>query len=246
MRLPVGKGFAAFANVLNIGVDLRRFRACLACVSGENDGKHPDRPKNLTSLTMETVSQSFLDRLNSMSANELNALIDENVKQSILSKVKETYEKAHEIWSGHNFPIPEIKFDLTGTTAGIAYHKRSGNHIIRYNFDIAKNNLEEFLNDTVIHEIGHLITDQLYYGYRLKPHSKEWYYTCSKLGLNATRCHSFSCEKSRKHLRYVGICGCGKKLTITSTIYNKIYRGQKRRCKCCGQIVNAGMFSISV
>lgn len=87
-----------------------------------------------------------------------------------------------------------VRFDLRGRSAGMAGCKldRYGNakdHYMRFNVDqIMHGNLENMLNDTVPHEIAHVVC---YMNPMLgSNHDNGWKRVCVALGGTGTRCHS--------------------------------------------------------
>lgn len=152
-----------------------------------------------------------------------------NTHELIRDKTYEVFRKAREIYC-IPFLDPVIYYDLRGTVAGRAGKK--GSWFVRYNMELAERNIEDFLNDTVIHECAHVIAF-IKYG-RIKPHGYEWRSVCSMLGLkNPKRCHDYEVTQARKTKKFAYTCSCGTKLTVGLNIYNKMQGGRNYRCCSC-------------
>ena len=90
---------------------------------------------------------------------------------------------------GGEFEIPEIKFNLKGSSAGVCCMVLN-KCTLRFNPKLFEKNEENFLKYTVPHELAHYIT-RLLYG-NVKPHGKEWKNVMNLFGIeDPLRCHSF-------------------------------------------------------
>ena len=88
---------------------------------------------------------------------------------------------------GLRLKYPTVRFSLRGTTAGKAWWDRN---LIEYSPSLLAGNVEDFLRQTVRHEVAHLGA-RAKWGASIKPHGKEWCSCCWHLGIPATRCHSY-------------------------------------------------------
>ncbi|TCP93316.1 SprT protein [Cricetibacter osteomyelitidis] len=88
------------------------------------------------------------------------------------------------------FSMPEICYDLRGTKAGVAYLQKN---LIKLNRTLLQENPNEFIHQTVPHELAHLIVYQVFG--RVKPHGQEWQAVMTKIfNLPADTCHQFDVE----------------------------------------------------
>ena len=87
-------------------------------------------------------------------------------------------------------PYPKVSFDLTGTTAGIAY---PGRNFIKLNNRFLFNNTEDFLHRTPIHECCHIFAHERFKG-KIRPHGDEWQSCMEAYDAPATRCHNYLSE----------------------------------------------------
>lgn len=122
-------------------------------------------------------------------------MITKELHYQVEDKLLELITKAEQIFK-RNFPFPKISYKLKGTCAGKANYKFN---LIKLNPLLLIQNVENFLNQTVGHELVHLIVRQVFG--KVKPHGQNWKQTMTRLGLDNTRCHSYDlshCGANRK------------------------------------------------
>lgn len=168
-------------------------------------------------------------KIHSIATNQPTMLPLSTVRRLILERMEHYRQVAiskNAMSQDEKLPAPD--FSLRGTCAG-----RANDRILRYNLDIAVNNIEAFLDDTVPHEIAHVL-QRRHYPYS-KPHGPEWKKFCILLtGKMLPRCHTFDCEKARNVRRAKYVCGCAGKIYNLSTIrINRIKKGTKYTCPSC-------------
>lgn len=155
--------------------------------------------------------------------------------QEIIQAIHEEIEKAKKIAAGKGYTFPEfgVRFDLKGSCAGRACYK-NGEHYVRFNLEIAKDNLNTFVKRTVNHELAHVLQHRFSLG--SKPHGKEWKHFCKVLtGSEMPRCHSYEVSHlTRRRRTYLYTCGC-RDHEITSIKHRRIISGMYSYwCKSCG------------
>jgi len=165
------------------------------------------------------------------------------IREEIEYKVLDCITKAENAFSRHSIPMIDIKYDLRGRCAGqYTRVNRSGLHksvglsyrSFRFNPVLLQENYEDYLENTVPHEVAHYITDLVYP--HAKPHGREWKGVMeSVLGVSATRCHKYDTTNSRVRTvrRVAYTCACGHEHNVTVNMHNKILRGSVRICKKC-------------
>ena len=149
-------------------------------------------------------------------------------QQQVLAQVASCYQIA-ETALGRSLPRPKVMFTLRGKSAGTAHLQENK---LRFNPILLKENLQEFLNHVVAHEVCHLIAYRLYG--RVKPHGKEWQSLMINIfGLTPSTTHQLNID-SVVGKQYPYQCLCGPVL-LSVRRHNKIVRGQTqyqcRRCK---------------
>jgi len=139
-----------------------------------------------------------------------------------------------------NFEYPTVQFDLRGTTAGQAW---SGLNKIRYNIELAMDNLEDFSGQTVGHEVAHIIADR-YFAMRCN-HGRNWKWIMKNVfGLEPTRCHDYdvSAHRARKSYRYKYQCNCSESCVAGPKHHNAIKSGRKISCRRCKIVLSSSRF----
>lgn len=126
--------------------------------------------------------------------------------------------------------IPKIEVnvdDLKGTTAGQAYLVSK---VIRFNLDMAILNGRDFINEIPVHEVAHIIANELDGS---EGHDNTWKNVMTQMGLSPTRLHEFKTTATD----YLHLCPkCMSENEISQTVYDNIKTGTKEyTCKKCGR-----------
>jgi SprT protein len=131
---------------------------------------------------------------------------------------------------------PHVSFNLRGRAAGIAscrmcrITRRASDFKVRYNpHFIQGEHFQDMLDNTVPHEIAHLVT-------YMRPdlgrkHDAGWRRICLALGGNGLRCHAYDVPVTNG---FTYRASCGTLITVSKVIHNKIQMGQSRRLKKTG------------
>lgn len=127
------------------------------------------------------------------------------------------------------FPMPSISFDLRGMTAGKAYYRK--NHV-QLNAILYLENTQSFIEDTIPHEVAHLIAGQVF-GMGIQAHGQEWKSVMRAFGVAPERTHSYDVSNSRTTATFDYVCRC-KEHKLSSRRHANIQRGTSYRCKACG------------
>lgn len=135
--------------------------------------------------------------------------------------------------------MPACSFDLRGTTAGQALCQFLGRKLVgatvRINGQLLLDNEQEMLEETLPHEVAHILTD-LKHGRGTKPHGAEWQRVMLALGKQPTRTHEMETTPARTVARdFVYRCSC-KLHRLTAIRHRKIQsRKASYRCNDCMQ-----------
>ena len=132
----------------------------------------------------------------------------------------------------NNLIIPvSFRTDMKGI-AGLAYCYN--NKRIELSEQLFLENIEEFLSDTIPHEVAHILTAILYPDAK-QDHGPEWKSIMRKLGVNPRRCHKYditSCFKSKDRIKYT--CACDNYTHMLSKIrHERVKIGTIYRCNTC-------------
>ena len=155
------------------------------------------------------------------------AAVAEQETHALIEKSEQHFETA--------MPAIEIRFDLRGQAAGKVTFHRNSSPIIHYNIALLIENKESFLNQTLPHEVAHIVARTLF-GTGIKPHGPEWQSVMNLFGAKASRCHDYDTSRSRvrRLQRYSYRCSCGQH-QLTSIRHFRILRGQSYFCRKCKQ-----------
>ncbi len=129
---------------------------------------------------------------------------------------------------GRRFAVPEIRFDLRGGTAGEAAPRL---WLLRFNRELLSRYGESFIEETVPHEVAHLVASRVY-GRCIAPHGSEWRAVMEFFGAEPSRCHNFEFAPTRRLRTYRYRCGC-REHWLTSIRHNRARRGTEYLCKSC-------------
>lgn len=147
-------------------------------------------------------------------------MTDFELQKRVFDKISECYK----VYPNANRPH-YVKFDKRGKVAGTANYGRME---LNFNMALLRQNPDEFIGQTVPHEVAHLITDWIWNG-TAKPHGKEWKKVMRNLGCKPKRCHSYDTENSGGYekTKYHYRCSkCGADIFVGPTRHK---RQQKHR-----------------
>lgn len=133
------------------------------------------------------------------------------------------------------FARPTISWKLRGQKAGVAYLQ--GNEL-RFNAQLYQENREDFLRQTVAHEVAHLLVWQLY-GKQAAPHGAQWAHLMHSLyGLEPRRCHHYAVTP-RVSVRYLYRCQClnDNQHAFSGQRHALVGKGRRYLCRRCQTVV---------
>lgn len=151
----------------------------------------------------------------------------------ISAKLKELVAKAEILFYPGKFS--DITFSMNGrltSTAGRAFLSEGR---MDFSKSLYEQNVEAFLNDTVPHELAHLIA---YRVYGSNGHDTSWKKVMMALGYEPTRCHSYEVQKRSSAKKYNYVCGCsGKVHEVSAQRQAWINKGKNYKCIACGTVI---------
>ena len=107
------------------------------------------------------------------------------MKERATRKVWQVLEELNEEYNAE-FDFPKLEWVVCGTTAGRAWLQQWR---IQLNEQLCKENTEDFMNDTIPHEVAHLVAYKVFGD---DGHGEGWRSVMRALGLNPTRCHDYN------------------------------------------------------
>lgn len=144
-------------------------------------------------------------------------------------RVETCYQQA-EAFFQRRFQRPEISFRLRGQKAGVAHLTENK---LRFNPQLYQANREDFLRQTVAHEVAHLIAHQMF-GPRIAPHGEEWQLIMRGVyELPPDRCHNYDVGR-RKVTRYLYLCQCPDgEFPFSAQRHGLVRQGRRYFCRRC-------------
>lgn len=127
-----------------------------------------------------------------------------------------------------------------GQKAGVAI----GASEIRVNLAMAKQNFDHIANDTIPHEIAHIICDHFKWD---NGHGRMWKRVAASLGIVPNRCFSTADTgikpvKMRQRTQYLHRATCGTEIWLSDVMHGKIMKGSVRVITRTGGKLNASTY----
>ncbi len=159
--------------------------------------------------------------------------------QTVIDQLEGTIRKTEEQARRHyeiSLPSAEIDYSLRGRCAAQARVDRNGQTFLRINLQLLSDNLNDYLRQTIPHEIAHLVVNwQARKRHRRpRPHGPEWQNVMRDcFALQPIRCHSYETTPARIVPRdFLYRCDC-REHRLTSIMHNKIKRSNMALCRSC-------------
>lgn len=151
--------------------------------------------------------------------------------EQLNSRVESCYQLAEDFFK-RPFKRPVVSLKLRGQKAGVAHLHEN---LLRFNPQLYRENAEDFLKQTVPHEVAHLVAHQLF-GDRIAPHGEEWQLIMRGVyELTPHRCHSYA-VKRRQVIRYLYKCPCPEsEFAFSAQRHGLVGRGRRYLCRRCRQ-----------
>lgn len=123
-----------------------------------------------------------------------------------------------------DLPEIEVRFDLRGRSAGQAKCKsfwgKTSDFVVRFNRDMINGNgFDHIINDTVPHELAHIIA---YFTGTDFGHGKAWKKLCIALGGSGERCHNEEVTPARVMQEFLYNTTCGRVVKVSKIRHNRI------------------------
>ncbi|MBE9592732.1 MAG: SprT-like domain-containing protein [Proteobacteria bacterium] len=150
-------------------------------------------------------------------------------------EIMRTLTIARTRFPNHSFPEPEIKMNLTGKNAGMYCNKPTS--LLRFNLILLLDNKEDFLQETVPHEVAHFIVNVI--DPCSKPHGFTWREIMRLFGVaNPKTYHNYKVPAPIRNKRpYVYQCSCQKHF-FTKQKHNYAKSGTIYICNTCHNILH--------
>jgi SprT protein len=149
--------------------------------------------------------------------------------ETLHARVEACYQQA-EAFFKRKFARPTVSFRLRGQKAGVAHLTEN---LLRFNAQLYQENREDFLRQTVPHEVAHLVAHQLF-GLRIQPHGEEWQLIMRGVyELPPSRCHTYA-VKRRQVSRFIYRCTCADgEFPFSAQRHALVGKGRRYLCRRC-------------
>ena len=154
--------------------------------------------------------------------------------ETLHARVEACYQQA-EAFFKRSFARPTVSFKLRGQKAGVAHLTEN---LLRFNPQLYQENREDFLRQTVPHEVAHLVAHQLF-GLRIQPHGEEWQLIMRGVyELPSSRCHTYA-VKRRQVSRFIYRCQCPDgEFPFSAQRHALVAKGRRYLCRRCRATLN--------
>lgn len=156
------------------------------------------------------------------------------MSEHLLSRVEHCYQQA-EAFFKRAFVRPEVSFKLRGQKAGVAHLTENK---LRFNPQLYQENRDDFLKQTVPHEVAHMIAHQLF-GAHIQPHGEEWQLIMRGVyELAPNRCHTYAVQR-RTVNRFIYRCSCPDgEFPFSAQRHALVSKGRRYFCRRCKATLN--------
>lgn len=133
-------------------------------------------------------------------------LLTPRLRQRVETRVRELLDKSAEIWPQHKAKFqdaPTVRFDVKNRWGGVAISGGSDDWTVRLNLILCYENEDDFIQQTVGHEVAHLVC-HVVHGFtkrveengetkikKIRAHGPEWRDTMVQLGLKPATYHKY-------------------------------------------------------
>lgn len=134
--------------------------------------------------------------------------------------------------------LPAIRFDLSGACAGMAVSRRDAapydRRLIRINADLLVDNPIEMIQQTVPHEVAHVVTSALWV--QARSHGREWKSVMQHFGKPPVACHSMDVTRARRGAQHPYRCACRDIHHLGAVRHKRVLSGRiSYSCPRCRQ-----------
>jgi SprT protein len=153
--------------------------------------------------------------------------------EQLHARVEACYRLAEDFFK-RPFARPDVSFKLRGQKAGVAHLHENR---LRFNPKLYTDNREHFLEQTVAHEVAHLVAHQLF-GDRIQPHGEEWQLIMRGVyELPPDRCHTYEIERRARNA-FIYQCACPEReFPLSSQRHALIGKGRRYVCRSCKKML---------
>lgn len=140
------------------------------------------------------------------------------LKRRVQTRVNAYLRIVSALWPLYTIPPITITYDLSGTSAGLAYC-----HLYQINFSpvLLLENVDEFINTIIGHEVAHIVSAHIF-GQNIADHGSEWSTVMEAFNIPSARCHNLDTTNARRRItRWKHKCKCPGKVHDVSSRLNR-------------------------
>ena len=141
--------------------------------------------------------------------------------------------KRAEAYFNQAFETPSLSLKQRGKIAGSAHLQKN---LIKLNQRLFEDNIDEFVEQVIPHEVAHIICYQLYG--RVKPHGNEWQSIMTSVFQRPAKVtHQLDVSKlAANDFEYQ--CLCPDTIKLSTIRHNRVLKGaQQYRCRRCRAVL---------
>lgn len=158
-------------------------------------------------------------------------MLTNDIELRVELRIKELLEKHNTTWPGKQMKYPLVTFDVKGVAAGYANYTK---YWIGFNPILLAENEDDFIKQTVAHELAHLVTDH-HTDCMAQSHGREWKRFMRFFGVEPKTTHNYGVTNARvrNKKRVLYKCDC-RTHDISVAQHKKIVSGKaKYECRYC-------------
>ena len=160
-------------------------------------------------------------------------MVDSKIHLAIITRIDECLA-IFEAKNGLCVARPAIEYTLSGTTAGVACITPKHSKIL-LNLLLLNENIDEFLNQTIPHEIAHICAYYLYHiekKTKIQPHGREWKEIVKSFNATPSRLHTYDTSRvaQRDTIKHLFVCKCNYRHYLSPKVAK---RSQQLCCTKC-------------
>lgn len=157
-------------------------------------------------------------------------------RRALRARCIEVTQRARSTWDMAGLKV-FLRFDLRGRAAGEAQlFRRKGEGILRLNVEAFHLAPAEMLEDTIPHEVAHLVAGWTRLG---RGHDAGWRRIAVELGSSGKRCHTLNLTPARRTLQHTYRATCGTEVVLGPQRHARIQRGSSYRVNATGGKIEA-------
>lgn len=205
-----------------------------------NEPQDKNRIARLLGVAPQTVHATIVSYLNGGARKPVSRHTTDNFK-SVREAINKAFDKCYEVAYSRakNLPKIDIKWDLKGTTAG-QFRVRNYRPHFRVNLQLASENLEDYINQTIPHEFCHYLVwndDRLNGLFRSRPHGGEWkFYMTVWFNRVPKVTHNYDVSNACRGRRFEYKCVCSTHW-LSAIKHRRAQKGLPYTCKKCRTVV---------